>query len=114
MAQIKARRESLMKTKDLICYVGAPVRTTAEVVGVVAAIGVAGYLIFFLGNYIAGMASLTFWGYVGWILLALYFVLIGSILVGLVGYGLTIRTKDNFDHCQEYWHSDEVSDNKHS
>ena len=92
-----------MKPKDVICIVGAPIKTTAEIVlGIaVACFGIGGVflIVVLLENYFHGMKFFISDKHVAWIV----FGFIGSIL-GLIPTLFFIgRTHDNYLACKKYW-----------
>ena len=90
-----------MQAKDLICYIVAPFRTVVEA-GIIGGLGT---------SLVYGLSLLltkpSWWlCLIGNILIVLIFALAGGMVVFGIAYLFWLRSKDNYDHCKEFWDKD--------
>lgn len=107
--------EYIMKSKDLICIIGAPVKTAVEVlevpflficiIGVLSAItgavfGVI-YIIYFGEVYLRILFHISHDTTIE--ILEVASIIVGGILIYKGIMKFIYRTKQNYDACKEYW-----------
>jgi len=98
-----------MKAKNMICVVGAPVKTVAEVIFVILSVVFGGIIIFIscwlFGNYYGRYFHVSF--------PFLNYVFIGMIGVMILGVVIKLcmafyrRTEKNYYRCKKYWNGEE-------
>lgn len=98
-----------MKTKDVICYLGAPARTLGEVglIGGVIAGTVYGLSLLITYGQQHGWSQIPYLMYAMEALFVLAAVFLGAIIAMLSSFLFWERTTTNFKSCQEYWHQGE-------
>ena len=96
-----------MKAKDMICYVGAPVRTIVEGAGIGGAIGgiIWGLAILINHGFFTSifLAMPNFWWWVGHVFVAAYFVVVFGFIGAALVAAFCYRTQNSFEKCKQYW-----------